>query len=214
VPYSRTLYYKDKARERGVSADNVRDFERYINRKYAKELGKRPITVYAIPTTRDALLAAQGYQESMLDQSARSHAGAIGVMQVMPATGAQLKVSEITITEPNIHADARYMDHLMTRYFPDAKFDAMNRSLVAFADYNAGLGRIARLRQEAQPRALDPDVWFNNVEIVVAEKIGIETTTYVRNICKYYTAYKLMLDVEEAQRKAREQVAPDRSPSP
>jgi membrane-bound lytic murein transglycosylase MltF len=135
-------------------------------------------------------------------------------MQVMPATGAQLKVGDITITEPNIHAGAKYMDHLMTRYFPDAKFDAMNRSLFAFAAYNAGPGRIARLRQEAQTRELDPDVWFNNVEIVVAEKVGIETTTYVRNIYKYYTAYKLMLDVEEAQRKAREQVAPDRSPSP
>ena len=154
------------------------------------------------------MLAAQGYQESGLDQNARSHVGAIGVMQVMPATGAQLKVGDIRITEPNIHAGAKYMDQLMSRYFPDARFDEMNRSLFAFAAYNAGPGRIARLRKEAEQRGLDPDRWFNNVEIVTAEKVGIETTTYVRNIYKYYSAYKLMLDVEQAQRKARELVAP------
>ena len=62
------------------------------------------------------------------------------------------------------------------------------------------------MRKEAAKRGLDPDKWFNNVEIVTAEKVGIETTTYVRNIFKYYTAYKLMLDLEETQKKARESV--------
>ena len=56
VPHSRTLYYNDKGRERGITAELVRDFEHYINRKYAKGLDKRPITVYIIPTTRDKLL--------------------------------------------------------------------------------------------------------------------------------------------------------------
>ena len=153
------------------------------------------------------MLAAQGYQESPLDQNAKSHVGAIGIMQIMPATGAELKVGDIKIAEPNIHAGAKYMDQLMTRYFPDAKFDEANRSLFAFAAYNAGPGNIAQMRKEAEKRGLDPDKWFNNVEIVTAEKVGIETTTYVRNIYKYYVAYKLMLDMEE-QRKAREQVAP------
>jgi len=154
------------------------------------------------------MLAAQGYQESGLNQNAKSHVGAIGVMQIMPATGAELKVGDIRVTEPNIHAGAKYMDHLMTRFFPDAKFDEANRSLFAFASYNAGPGRIARMRKEAKRRDFDPDKWFNNVEIVTAENVGIETTTYVRNIYKYYTAYKLMLDVAEAQSKAREQIAP------
>jgi membrane-bound lytic murein transglycosylase MltF len=157
------------------------------------------------------MLAAQGYQESQLNQSAKSHVGAIGVMQVMPATGAELKVGDITIIEPNIHAGAKYMDQLMTRYFPDAKFDDTNRSLFAFASYNAGPGRISQMRKEAQKRGLDPDKWFNNVEIVTAEKVGIETTTYVRNIYKYYAAYKLMLDVHAEQKKARESLAPDKS---
>jgi membrane-bound lytic murein transglycosylase MltF len=78
----------------------------------------------------------------------------------------------------------------------------------AFAAYNVGPGRIASMRKEAAKRGLDPDKWFNNVEIVTAEKVGIEPTTYVRNIFKYYTAYKLMLDLEETQKKARATIKP------
>jgi membrane-bound lytic murein transglycosylase MltF len=154
------------------------------------------------------MLAAQGYQESQLKQSARSHVGAVGIMQVMPATGKELKVGDIRIAEPNVHAGAKYMDQLMTRYLKDANFDDTNRTLFAFACYNAGPGNISRMRKEAVRRRLDPDQWFNNVELVTAERIGIETTTYVRNIYKYYVAYKLMVDVEEAQEKARATVAP------
>jgi membrane-bound lytic murein transglycosylase MltF len=152
------------------------------------------------------MLAAQGYQESQLDQSKKSQVGAIGIMQVMPATGAQMKVGDIKSTEANIHAGTKYMDQLMSGYFRDANFDEANRSLFAFAAYNAGPGRIAGMRKEAVKRGFDADKWFNNVEIVTAEKVGIETTTYVRNIFKYYTAYKLMLSLEETQKKARETV--------
>jgi membrane-bound lytic murein transglycosylase MltF len=152
------------------------------------------------------MLAAQGYQESQLRQEARSHVGAIGVMQLMPATGAEMKVGDVHVTEPNIHAGAKYMDVLMTKYFPDAHFSEGNRPLFAFASYNAGAGNIARMRKEAAQRGLDPDKWFNNVELVVAEKIGIETTTYVRNIYKYYVTYKLTLDAQETRRKALEDV--------
>jgi len=154
------------------------------------------------------MLAAQGYQESQLNQEARSHVGAIGVMQVMPETGKDMKVGDITITEHNVHAGAKYMDLLMRKFFPDARFSEGNRPLFAFASYNAGAGNISRMRKEAVRRGLDPDKWFNNVELVVAEKIGQETTTYVRNIYKYYVAYKLLLEAEEVQRKARQQVAP------
>jgi membrane-bound lytic murein transglycosylase MltF len=67
------------------------------------------------------------------------------------------------------------------------------------------------MRREAGKRGLDSNKWFNNVEIVTAQKIGIETTTYVRNIFKYYVVYKLQREVREAARKAREQVAPGKS---
>jgi membrane-bound lytic murein transglycosylase MltF len=149
------------------------------------------------------MLAAQGYQESQLNQQAKSHVGAIGVMQIMPATGAELKVGDIRVTEANIHGGAKYMDQLMTRYFKDADFSPANRALFAFASYNAGPGNIAKMRQEAEKRGLDPNKWFNHVELVTAEKIGIETTTYVRNIFKYYTSYKLGLEARKERDKAR-----------
>jgi membrane-bound lytic murein transglycosylase MltF len=149
------------------------------------------------------MLAAQGYQESQLNQQAKSHVGAIGVMQLMPATGAEMKVGDIKVVESNIHAGAKYMDQLMGRYLSDADLDETNRTLFAFACYNAGPGNIARMRREAEKRGLDDNQWLNNVELVTAEKIGIETTTYVRNIYKYYVAYRLMLDMQQMQEKAR-----------
>jgi membrane-bound lytic murein transglycosylase MltF len=154
------------------------------------------------------MLTAQGYQESRLRQDARSHVGAVGVMQIMPDTGKELSVGDIHQLEPNIHAGAKYMNRLMTRYFADAHFSEQDRTLFAFASYNAGPGAISRMRGEAAKRGLDQDKWFDNVEVVVARRIGMETTTYVRNIYKYYVAYKLALDAQEAARKAREQAAP------
>ena len=131
------------------------------------------------------MLAAQGFQESLLNQEARSPVGAIGLMQVMPATGKELGVGDITIADSNVHAGTKYMDQLMTKEFPRRDFDNLNRALFAFAEaYNCGPGNMAKLRKTAEQRGLDPNVWLNNVEIVTAEKIGIETTTYVRNIYK------------------------------
>ena len=177
-------------------------FERMLElfRKYGQQYGFDPL-----------MLTAQGFQESRLDQNAKSQTGAIGVMQIMPATGEELHVGDIHTLGPNIHGGAKYLDQLMTRYFPDANFSADQRPLFAFASYNAGPGNIARMRKEAQKRGLDPDRWFNNVELVVADKIGIETTTYVRNIYKYYVGYKLILSAQEEQRKARESVRPGAS---
>jgi membrane-bound lytic murein transglycosylase MltF len=96
------------------------------------------------------------------------------------------------------------MSELLTRYFGAAHFDDKNRTLFAFAGYNAGPNRIAKLRDVAATRGLDPDVWFDNVEIVVSETIGRETTTYVRNILKYYVSYTLTLEREKESKRARE----------
>ena len=87
-------------------------------------------------------------------------------------------------------------------------FSEGNRPLFAFASYNAGPGNVSKARKEAAKRGLDPDKWFNNVEIVVAERIGTETTTYVRNIYKYYVAYRLTLEAHQQAQQAREAVAP------
>ena len=155
------------------------------------------------------MLAAQGYQESTLDQSKRSPAGAIGIMQIMPATGESLKVGDIREIEPNIHGGAKYMDLLITRYFPDSDFSEQDRELFAFASYNAGPGNISKMRKLAKKRGLDPNKWFNNAEVVTAETIGFQTTTYVRNVYKYYAAYTLMLKNLEELRNARERIIPN-----
>jgi membrane-bound lytic murein transglycosylase MltF/transposase-like protein len=150
------------------------------------------------------MLVAQGYQESELKQHKRSPVGAIGIMQIMPKTGASLKVGNIHLAEPNIHAGAKYMDSLMSRYFRDTNFNEQERTLFAFASYNAGPGKILSMRKMAEKRGLDPNRWFNNVEVVTTERIGMETTTYVRNIYKYYIAYKLMDKNTLEKLKARE----------
>ncbi|HVH05623.1 MAG TPA: transglycosylase SLT domain-containing protein, partial [Myxococcota bacterium] len=141
------------------------------------------------------------------DQSVRSHVGAVGVMQVMPDTGKQMAVGDIHQVEPNIHAGAKYMRHLMEQYFPDAHFEGANRSLFAFAAYNAGPARVAQLRKQAAAEGLDPNVWFDNVEAVAAREVGRETVDYVANIYKYYVAYKLLAEREAERAKAKEAVS-------
>ena len=138
------------------------------------------------------LMAAQGFQESRLDQEARSHVGAIGVMQVMPATGAELNVGDITLLEPNIHAGVKYIRQVIDRNFASEPMDDVNKALFAFAAYNAGPGRVRQLRREARTRGLDANIWFNNVEQIASERIGRETVTYVSNIYKYYVSYLLI----------------------
>lgn len=152
------------------------------------------------------LLAAQGYQESGLDQSKVSPVGAVGIMQIMPTTGSGLGVGDIKQIEPNIHAGAKYLDHLMATYFADAKLTEQERTLFAFAAYNVGPARLARLRKQAAAEGYNPDIWFNNVERVVAAKVGQEPVNYVRNIFKYYTSYKLAMAANQAKNKATEKI--------
>jgi membrane-bound lytic murein transglycosylase MltF len=147
------------------------------------------------------LMAAQGYQESRLNQNAKSHVGAIGVMQLVPATGAEQKVGDIRQIDPNIHAGVKYMRYIRDRYFEKEPMTDLDKGLFTFAAYNAGAGRIRQLRQEAAARGLNPNVWFGNVERIASERIGRETVTYVANIYKYYIAYRLIM-AEQQRRNA------------
>ena len=156
------------------------------------------------------LMMAQGFQESGLDQSAKSQVGAIGVMQIMPATGKDLRVGDISKLEPNIHGGVKYVRFMIDEFYKDEPMTQLNKGLFAFASYNAGPGRVAQLRREATKRGLDPNRWFNNVELVAADRIGSETVNYVSNIYKYYTAYKLLVAQDEERRKARESVTAPR----
>lgn len=143
------------------------------------------------------MIAAQAYQESGIDQSRRSPAGAVGVMQIKPSTAEDkaIGISGVeTDMEKNINAGVKYLDHISKQFFQDSAMNKVNRGLFAFAAYNAGPARIAGLRKKAEQQGLDPNIWFNNVEIVAARDIGAETVTYVSNIYKYYTAYKMVTE--------------------
>jgi membrane-bound lytic murein transglycosylase MltF len=148
------------------------------------------------------LLAAVAYQESGIDQSKRSPAGAVGVMQLLPSTaaGAPVGIPDIEKMENNIHAGAKYLQYLHDRYFNDPVMDGLNQYLFTFAAYNAGPARVAGLREDAKKMGLDPNQWFDNVEAVAAKRIGRETVQYVSNIYKYYIAYTLIVDKLEIRR--------------
>ena len=185
-------YYKStKWAKSATSRDELAKFERTVAlfRKYGEK--------YEVEYL---LLVAQGYQESELNQSKRSPVGAIGVMQVMPATGKDMRVGDINQIEPNIHAGVKFLRAMMNEYYANEPMDQFNKGLFTFASYNAGPGRIRQLRKLAAQRGLDPNVWFNNVELMAAEKIGRETVTYVSNIYKYYLAYQL-IEEERAERQ-------------
>jgi membrane-bound lytic murein transglycosylase MltF len=90
---------------------------------------------------------------------------------------------------------------MIDRYYKDEPMDNLNKGLFTFASYNAGPARVRQLRAEAAKRGLNPNVWFNNVEVIASEKIGAETVTYVSNIYKYYIAYRLVIEDMQRQKK-------------
>ena len=189
----------------------VRDFDWTENAMGATELSRyqklSPLfgkygTVYGMDPT---LLAAQGFQESRLDQSKRSPMGAIGVMQLLPSTAGDKNVAvpNIDELEPNIEAGTKYMAFLKERYFSGPELDGLNGSLLALASYNAGPRRIRQLRREAAERGYDPNLWFDNVEVIVAEQVGRETVQYVSNTFKYYLTYRWINTADAEHAAAR-----------
>lgn len=145
------------------------------------------------------LLAAQGYQESQLDQNKRSPRGAVGVMQLLPTTAADKSIAISDVDKDanrNIEAGAKYMRYLIATYIDEPGLDPVNRTLLAFAAYNAGPGNLRKIRRATQEMGLDPNIWFGNAENGAARVIGRETVQYVGNIYKYYVAYALFTDLE------------------
>jgi membrane-bound lytic murein transglycosylase MltF len=177
-----------------TAAAEMKRFQQTVElfRKYGKQYGLDYL-----------LMAAQGFQESGLDQNVKSKVGAIGVMQVMPATGKELKVGDVSGLDANIHAGVKYIRFMVDTYFEKEPMDTLNKGLFAFASYNAGPGRIRQLRREAEKRGLNPNVWFNNVERIASERIGRETVTYVSNIFKYYVAYRLAMEEMDQRRETK-----------
>jgi len=128
---NRTTVYLHRLKQihGATSAADVQQFKRLrvMFERYGKEYG-----------FDDLLLQAQSYQESRLRQDAHSQVGAIGLMQLMPATGESMRVGNIRQEDPNVHAGAKYMRQLIDKYFPDANFNEQNRTLFAFAPIMPG----------------------------------------------------------------------------
>lgn len=152
------------------------------------------------------LMMAEGFQESSLNQQAKSKVGAVGIMQLMPATGEQMKVGDINQLDSNVHAGVKYIRFMVDKYFANEPMTDTNKLLFAFAAYNAGPGRVHALRMEAAQKGLDPNVWIDNVEMIAAARVGMETVTYVANIYKYYIAYKLVAQQQEERSKDLQQL--------
>ncbi|MCU7547887.1 lytic transglycosylase F [Chitinophagaceae bacterium LB-8] len=140
------------------------------------------------------LLSAQAFQESQLKQETVSHAGAVGLMQLLPSTAANppINIPNIKNAENNVHAGVKYMRYLIDNYFSTEQMDTLNVHLFALAAYNAGPGNVRKLRREAMEKGLNANEWFNNVEILAAQHIGVEPVQYVSNIYKYYRAYMVL----------------------
>jgi membrane-bound lytic murein transglycosylase MltF len=153
------------------------------------------------------MIAAQGYQESKLDQKARSHRGAVGVMQLMPSTAADKAIGIQGIDKDvakNVEAGVKYMRLLTDKYLNDPGLDDKNRTLMAFAAYNAGPGNLRKFRKLAEKSGLDPNIWFGNVEHAAADIVGRETVDYVSNIYIYYVAYSLAAKQIDERTKEKE----------
>jgi len=180
-----------------TSEAEIRKFEAYA--KYFQQ--------YAAEYNFDYLmLAAQGFQESMLDQDRVSPRGAVGIMQVLPQYAAANPINIPNVRDPqnNIHAGAKMLAQITKTYFNDPGINQVNKTLFTFAAYNAGQNRIVRLRKQAQEQGLDPNKWFGNVELIAAKDIGQETVQYVSNIYKYYVAYKLTIEQHDVREQARQ----------
>ena len=151
------------------------------------------------------MIAAQGYQESGLDQNRRSRADAVGIMQVLPRTaaGPNVGIPDISTAEANIHAGVKYLRHLRDAYFDSPEISQLNQVLFSLAAYNAGPSNIAQARRRARPMGFDPDRWFGHVEVAVARTISREPVIYVRNIYKYYVALETTAAMQAARDAAR-----------
>ncbi len=188
-------YFKSRSYKRvsaaGISKKKFHALRKTF-RKYAKQYELDPL-----------MLMAQAYQESRLREKAKSHVGARGIMQLMPATAREMNVGSIHNTDSNIHAGVKYHKLLKDRYFNDEAIDNADRTLFIFAGYNAGPNRINKFRKLAKKRGLNPNKWFDNVELIAAEKIGRETVQYIQNIYNYYVAYSMMNVQREAKLRAK-----------
>jgi len=152
------------------------------------------------------LITSQMYQESRFDPNAKSFAGALGLMQVMPRTAKEMGYTKLHDPETGIRAGVEYLDWTWNRY--DEEIDVRDRYWFALAAYNAGIGHVADARRLAEQKGWDRNLWFDNVEKAMlllakpeyANKAkygyvrGQEPVNYVREIRDRYQIYVTLAD--------------------
>ncbi len=138
------------------------------------------------------MISAQAYQESRFNNRLVSHMGAVGIMQVLPKTAKEpyINIKNFRQLEHNIHAGVKYMNFVHKRYFQKPEITKENQMYFSLAAYNAGPANVRKMRRMAVKHGYDPNVWFNNVEIMARKYVSKEPVHYVTNISRYYVIYK------------------------
>jgi len=150
------------------------------------------------------LLASLIYQESQFDPNAKSWVGAVGLMQVMPATAKDYNIYKLETPQINLEAGFQHLQWL-DKYWRKSIPDSSERQKFVLASYNIGLGHIEDARRLAQKYGANPNIWYDNVEkylLLKSEKKyftdpvvrngyarGIETVKYVKEILERYHHY-------------------------
>ena len=134
-------------------------------------------------------------------------------MQIKPSTASQdpINIRNVYELDGNIEAGAKFMRFIETQFFESEPMDPVTQNLFAIASYNAGPQKIQTLRKEAAERGYNPNLWFNNVEIMASVKIGRETVQYVGNIYKYYLAYKMIIERQARSIQIEQKIEAKRS---
>lgn len=204
------IYFK-RYHDEAYKLHNPTGLEEWQQLKRFKDVIKK----YAVRYDFDWLLIlAMAFQESELDHSRKSKAGAVGLMQVLPSTARDrnIGITNVHKLENNVHAGVKYLDFLRDRYFSSEEIRPRDRARLSLAAYNAGPAKVRQARDLAGRMGLDPNKWFRNVELAALRLIGRETVRYVSNINKYYVLYQTILE-ESAQPSAGEGL-PDAAGSP
>ncbi len=162
------------------------------------------------------LLAAQIFQESRFDPEAASWAGAMGLMQLMPATGKEFGVEDQFFDpEESIIAGVQYLNWL-ERFWSTRVEDEDERLKFILASYNVGQGHVLDARKLATKYGKDPEIWEGHVENFLMKKSypefytdpvvslgycrGEEPVNYVKNIFKRFEQYKIFIHTEDIRR--------------
>lgn len=143
---------------------------------YDKEMRQASVNVGADASW----LLAIARQESAFNPQARSHAGAMGLMQVMPATGKQVGrwLNKPLVNDSELYHPARNIE-MGSFYIRRMQDQFQGNPILATAAYNAGPHRVSRWLPE---QTMPADIWVENIPFT-------ETRRYVRAVFSYAATY-------------------------